>query len=283
MISRRGDLKQTMQGFRPSALRLLLALSALPLALVVSEAALAQSTKPISENGLVKALQIGGMSDQELIQNVRKRGVSFVLTPEIEAELRQAGASQQLLAVVRSSSRAAALPPRQNSTSDDTVSPPVQPPPVQRQAGVARPGVYTKQNGQWVELMPEMVNWKKAGAIRKFTVDLGKGEMVGVVPGRSSPNALHVPVSFLICTPEGVDVNRYLLVLLHEKKDEREMKVVASEARGIVPFSPRKVGERNYEVDFTQGAGDYGFLPPATNIAQGGMPLSSRMYTFRVQ
>src|SRR5579871_6064503 len=57
--------------------------------------------KPITKNGLINALKIGGLSPNELAQQIRSRGVDFLLTPEVETELREARASSDVLEAVR--------------------------------------------------------------------------------------------------------------------------------------------------------------------------------------
>ncbi len=54
-------------------------------------AAFAQAGKPITKDGLIKAVKINGLSTQELVQQIRTRGVAFKMTPSIEAEMRAAG------------------------------------------------------------------------------------------------------------------------------------------------------------------------------------------------
>jgi hypothetical protein len=70
-----------------------------------------QSPKPITKQGLIEALRIGGLSPQELAERVRERGVDFQLTPEVEAELRTATAQSELLEVVRTNYRPPSLAP----------------------------------------------------------------------------------------------------------------------------------------------------------------------------
>jgi hypothetical protein len=65
----------------------------------------AQAPKPITKQGLIDALRIGGLTLQELIQFVRDRGVDFQVTPEVEAELRSAAAQRELVEAVRGSFR----------------------------------------------------------------------------------------------------------------------------------------------------------------------------------
>jgi C-terminal processing protease CtpA/Prc len=65
----------------------------------------AQSRKPISKNGLLEAMRIGGLTSAELVRQVQTRGVEFELDGEAETELRQRGATQELLQAVRSNYR----------------------------------------------------------------------------------------------------------------------------------------------------------------------------------
>jgi hypothetical protein len=79
-------------------------------ALIVSATTLApssqaQSAKPITKRGLVEALRLKGLTEQELIQHIQKRGVDFRLSEETAAELKAAGAGPQLLDAVRANSR----------------------------------------------------------------------------------------------------------------------------------------------------------------------------------
>ncbi|MFL6207900.1 MAG: caspase domain-containing protein [Pyrinomonadaceae bacterium] len=60
---------------------------------------------PIAKTGLVKALEINGLSTAELVEQIELRGVNFELTPDIEQELRRAGAQDAVIAAVRRSYR----------------------------------------------------------------------------------------------------------------------------------------------------------------------------------
>jgi membrane-associated protease RseP (regulator of RpoE activity) len=81
----------------------------------------AQAKKPISKNGLLEALRIGGLTSAELVRQVRTRGVEFELDSEAETELRKGGSSLELLQAVRSNYRplgSYAKPVRPASPSD---------------------------------------------------------------------------------------------------------------------------------------------------------------------
>lgn len=75
--------------------------------LLFPAAASAQAKKPITRDGLVKAVRINGLSTAELIQQIQSRGVSFRMTPDAEAELRGAGARPEIIAAARSNYRMA--------------------------------------------------------------------------------------------------------------------------------------------------------------------------------
>jgi tetratricopeptide (TPR) repeat protein len=77
--------------------------------LLFPEGASAQAKKPITRDGLVKAVHINGLSTAELIQQVQARGVSFQMTADAEAELRAAGARPEVIAAARANYRPAAV------------------------------------------------------------------------------------------------------------------------------------------------------------------------------
>jgi tetratricopeptide (TPR) repeat protein len=80
-------------------------------------AAHAQAKKPISKDGLIKAVRINGLSTAELIQQIQARGVAFQMTPEVEAEMRQAGARPEVIEAARSNYRATTGPPVVNASA----------------------------------------------------------------------------------------------------------------------------------------------------------------------
>ncbi len=65
----------------------------------------AQVKKPISKDGLIKAIQLNGLSTRELVQQVQLRGVEFPMTPQVEAELTGAGARPEVVQAARANYR----------------------------------------------------------------------------------------------------------------------------------------------------------------------------------
>jgi hypothetical protein len=81
----------------------------LVICLLAAAPAEAQSTpaapKPISLQGLMEALRIGGLTTQELIDIVNQRGVVFQVTEQVETDMRAAGAQTTLIEAVRAAYR----------------------------------------------------------------------------------------------------------------------------------------------------------------------------------
>ncbi|MBL8212989.1 MAG: hypothetical protein JNK87_19900 [Bryobacterales bacterium] len=81
----------------------------------------AQAPKPVDKKAILEALQIGGLTQNELVNFVRQRGVEFQPTPADEAQLKKAGASLALVSAIKNSYRGAsasapASTPRVTST-----------------------------------------------------------------------------------------------------------------------------------------------------------------------
>ena len=87
----------------------------------------AQGKKPITKEGLVKAIQLNGLSTRELVQQIQLRGVEFQLTPELEGELRGAGARPEVVEAARANYRApvAARPASNKNTTNVPTGPPL--------------------------------------------------------------------------------------------------------------------------------------------------------------
>src|SRR5258708_22079147 len=60
-----------------------------------------QAKGPLRKDQLIEALRVGGLAPAEYIQRIRDRGVDFDLTPAIEKELRDAGATSEIIEAIR--------------------------------------------------------------------------------------------------------------------------------------------------------------------------------------
>ena len=80
-------------------------------------------------------------------------------------------------------------------------------------------GVYAKQKGRWVEVLPEVVNWKSGGVFKTIaTGGIVKGDVNGHLEGTSSRNSFPRPIEFVIVLPEGVSITEYQLLRLASKR-----------------------------------------------------------------
>jgi len=83
------------------ALRFCVALLALLLLALPAHAADQASNNPITKNGLEKAVKIGGLSSAELVTIIRKRGVDFQVTKDVEIELLRDGVKPEVIDACR--------------------------------------------------------------------------------------------------------------------------------------------------------------------------------------
>lgn len=258
------------------------------LLLCVQPASRAQEVKPVTEKGLVTALTIGGLAPQELVDIIGRRGVDFVLTPEVEQQLRDAGATSAVIDAVRAHYQSSG--PAHSSVANPSPVVPTAPPsgPSSSESASSlpsQPGVFYRNGANWIQLRPEAASWHHEG----FVHDLNKGglihaEISGQIAGTHSPITMHSPASFLIRTANGAMLQDYLLVHLHEKNDNRNFKVALAgkTSKDAVDFQPAKIGDQVYEIDFTQGTGEYAFftrsiIPTGKNGTKDGQVLTFRI------
>src|SRR5215212_11964647 len=115
------------------------ALAAACAALLFAGAASTQTAKkPITKQGLMNAVKINGLSTQELVQQIQRRGVDFEVTASDESDLQSVGARPEIIEAARANYRPAVavarptpanVPPRSNtSTSGPAANVPNGPP-----------------------------------------------------------------------------------------------------------------------------------------------------------
>jgi len=160
-------------------------------------------------------------------------------------------------------------------------------------SGVDEVGLYYRnKDDKWIEILPEVVNWKSGGALKRFASDgLVKGDVNGHIEGKNSKNALNTPLDFLIYAPEGVAITEYQLLRLHESGNSREFRSVTGGVihssgraqRDEVNFEEKKIAPRMYEIVLGNDVktDDFGFLPPGA-MSSSNMASSGKMYTFHV-
>jgi hypothetical protein len=153
-------------------------------------------------------------------------------------------------------------------------------------------GVYLKKDNEWIEIQPEVVNWK-TGGVGKHIISLGvvKQDVNGHIDGKGSRTLVSSPLEFMIVTPEGVAITEYQLIKLNQNSDNREFRTMTGgvfHAKGgatkdVVPFEAQKVASRTFTITLTgTKAGEYGFLPPGALTQASGAATLGKMYTFSV-
>lgn len=88
-------------------------------------------------------------------------------------------------------------------------------------------GVYRKKDNQWIEIQPEVINWKTGGVLKSIaSAGIVKGDVNGHLQGKSSRNKVNTPLEFCIYAPEGVAITEYQLPRLGGKDEYREFRTV---------------------------------------------------------
>ena len=268
---------------------------ALAIGLALSSSAFGQTAARAKEaarpSGLtaedVIKLAKAGVSEDIIIQQIRKNGRAFDLSTDQLIALKTANVSDRVVQVMLDPARADAPAPAP-AVSKPVASAPATPKHAPVEAALpSEVGVYAKRRGQWVEVAPEIVYWKTGGVLKTIaTAGIRRGDVNGHVLGASSHTSFASPLELLIVAPEGVALNEYELLHLRANKDNREFRTVtggilhaqSGSERDVVPFDGKKLASRTYEVAFpaTAGAGEFGILPP------GSASGSGKIYSFRV-
>ena len=256
---------------------------------------LAPTTKPVTVQDIIK-LSKAGISDDTIIEQIRAKHQSFDLSTDQLLQLKEARVSERVIQVM--------INPQSNGNSTNAAGvtkPVVQPTVASANAATTAKtepnplptdiGVYAKLKDAWIEVMPEVVNWKTGGVVKSVaTVGVVKGDVNGHVNGPASPNHLTTPVQFLIVLPDGVAITEYQLLRLHPHSNSREFRTVTGgvfhvsggATRDLLPFDSKKIAPRTYQVSFGSSAGQYGFLPPGAVMSSNAAASSGKIYSFAI-
>jgi hypothetical protein len=284
-----------------------------------TEAALPAKPQGLTVDSIVSMVQ-AGLSEDLIVTRIRKEEKAFDLSPEDMIKLKKSGVSDSILQVmldpkaeINRPTPTAPTPPPAEPTQPPASATPAEPPkkapetasspavPADPGAltGGVKPftevGVYYKKAGEWMEMLPEVVNWRTGGVLKTIaSAGIVKQDINGHIPGPHSRNSLALPAEFMIYTAEGVAITEYQLLRLRAKRDYREFRTItggvlhqkSGAMRDMVPFEGKKVGNRLFSVILPSnlGAGDYGFIWLGGAGSAGGLTSLSmgKMYTFRV-
>jgi hypothetical protein len=218
-----------------------------------------------------------GLGDDVIIAQLAKENAKFDLSVDDLIKLKGAGLSEKVIKAMVSGPSTSAQPSAPASATP---------------APALEIGVLCFRKGEWVEALPEVVNWKTGGVLKSIaSAGIVKGDVNGNIDGAHSKNSMVSPLQFKIITPEGVAITEYQLLRLHENKDYREFRTVTGgvmhvkggATRDIIPFESKKITSRVFEILLpnTLGAGEYGFLPPGA-FGSASSASIGKMYTFRI-
>ncbi len=243
-------------------------------------AGLTMAQQALDDDGVIKMVK-AGIAEDVIVSSINSQPGNYSLDADHLIALKSAGVPDKIMAaMISKNSGATAAPPSTASAAADA------------KPLVDEIGVYIKKDNQWVELAPEVINWKTGGAGKSFlSGGLVKPDLNGHIAGGHSKNVLTTPLDFLIYVPEGIAITEYQLLHLHDHSDSREFRSVTGGVvhssggaqRDEMEYDSKKIAPRMYEIVLpsTLAKGEYGFLPPGAT-SSSNMASSGKMYTFQI-
>jgi hypothetical protein len=229
---------------------------------------------------LVKA----GLSDDLIVSTINASPASYDTSANGLIALKQAGASDKIIAAIVTKAVAPAAAGAASSVAASASG---------RPAGIDSVGVYYRDKaGTWITLMPEVVNFKTGGVLKNFaSAGLVKGDINGHVQGAHAKLSLTFPVVLAVYVPEGTDITEYQLLRLRSNDTSREfrsvtggvMHVSGGAARDLIEFQADKLAPRVFQITLKpdMGKGEYGLLPPGA-IGTSNMGSSGKIFSVSV-
>jgi hypothetical protein len=259
---------------------------AAPQTQVTPPAAAAAPAKGLTVEDVIKLSQ-AGLSDNVIIGKIKKNGQAFDLSPDQLLQLKTARVNDKVIEVMMDPSKAdAALTPAPATVTSAASADPSIPNEV---------GVYARKQGEktWNEVPPEVVNWKTGGVMKSIaTYGVVKGDVNGHIEGKSSQTAASTTTEFLIVASEGVSLNEYQLLHLHQNGNNREFRTVTGgvfhasggATRDVMKFDGKKTSPRHYFVMLPAEVkkGEYAFMPPGAVASTNAAGSTGKVYSFRV-
>jgi hypothetical protein len=255
---------------------------ALMLAAFLPTRARAQAAAPLTNDDVIKMVQ-AKLPDAVVVAKIKSSPCNFDTSADTLIKLKQAGVSDVVLQAMAEGGSAPEKPA--GSIAGGAV-------PTSALGPVTEIGVYFKKADAWVEVQPEVVDWKSGGILKTMATDgVVKGDVNGRINGEHSRNLVRTPLEFLIYAPEGVAVTEYQLLRLREHKDAREFRRVTGgvfhssggATRDLIPFEGKKIASRTFLITLPNlSSGEYGFLPPGAVMSGHASGSLGKMYTFHL-
>ena len=153
-------------------------------------------------------------------------------------------------------------------------------------------GLYYLKDSHWVEVPPEVVNWKTGGVVKHVsTLGIIKQDINARISKPSSHTKIFGLATLLVYAPEGTAITEYQLIRLRHHAESREFRNVTGGVfhesggaeRDAVDFTGVRVAKRTWTISLgVLTPGEYGILAPGLNEARGASSQLGKMYTFSV-
>jgi hypothetical protein len=250
------------------------------LVLICFSSLLAYAQQSLNNESVVKLVR-AGLSEDLVVQTVNTQPGNYQLGADDILALKKAGVSERVITAMLTRNGNAASGRPSNGA-------------VPERSGSGYPneiGVYVKSAREWVELQPEVINWKTGGVLKSIaSAGIVKGDVNGHLVGKSSRNKVGGALEFCIYAPDGVAITEYQLLKLREHKEDREFRTVTGgvlhvkggATRDLLEFEGKKVMTRTFIVALSLGPGEYGFLPPGAFASASSASSLGKMYTFSI-
>jgi hypothetical protein len=242
-------------------------------------ASLLAAQQTLNNDGVIKMTK-AGISEEVIASAVSSSPGSYDTSADALVALKSAGVGDKVIAAMVSRTAGTSNAP---APAPSSALPP----------GIDEVGVYFQnKTGNWSELMPEVVNFKTGGVMKRIaTQGIVKEDTNGHIEGKTAKVQVTLPVVFAVYVPEGTAITEYQVVRLHQQSNSREFRSVTGGVfhesggakRDLIQFEPQKIAPRLYQIslDTSAGKGEYGIIPPgsynSSNMASGG-----KIYTVSV-
>jgi len=236
----------------------------------------------MNNDAVIKMVK-AGLSDDIIVGSISSQPGQYDTSADGLIALKTAGASDKVVAAMISKASGAAAPAAAVAPAASNGLPP----------GIDEIGVYIQdKSGNWVALMPEVVNFKTGGVLKSLATNgLVKGDINGHIEGVKAKTTTTLPVVFAVYTPDGTAITEYQLLRLRVNSDSREFRSMTGGVfhssggakRDSVDFQATKLAPRLYQVtvDQSMGKGEYGLLPPGA-VSSSNMASAGKIYTVSV-
>ena len=239
----------------------------------------------MTNDTIVKMVK-AGLSDDVVVATINAQPGAYDTSPDGLIALKQAGASDKVIAALVAKGIGAAPAPAASPAPPAVALPP----------GVAGVGAYYKDSGgNWQPLPSEVVIFQSAGVVKHLaTATLIKEDLNGLVGGMRSRLVVTVPATFILHVPQGRTANDYELVRLHVVGNNRQFQSVsggvavvhesASSLRDEIDFASSQIGPSTYQIVLGSeiGVGEFGFLELQDQASRATPPTSGKIFTFAI-